>query len=463
MKSLLIVEDEKLIRQGIHTMAARSGVPIDEIYEANNGEVALAILKEHKIDVMFTDIRMPRMDGIELVKHLKELDYIPHVVAVSGYDDFSYAVEMLRNGASEYMLKPVEREKVHKVLFDLDQIIKEENMEKENGNNAAALMECDYAVAIFPEQNKLQIGRNYVRLHGVTGAVGILISKDLIQSFKEEYEACAVGISRIHNGEAELKLAITEAFEARMTAFCKEELTGVDDQSFSVPDSLRIHAEGLVTETKRTQRIQILSTDKTQDFFKVWGCVFEEARRGYLSPELFVEDMNNVMHELRKVYKHAMTEEELKETYILEQPLNYTTISEYEESTLELLVNINKNIINAEDEEPTQKKIAQAVNYIREHFAEDMNMATVSNHISMNYTLFSYSFKQYTGQNFVSYLKEIRLKEACRWLAETDDKIIDIAHEVGYRNEKHFLKTFKAELGISPSEYRRNMKRCETI
>ncbi len=463
MKSLLIVEDEKLIRQGIHTMAARSGVPIDEIYGANNGEVALAILKEHKIDVMFTDIRMPRMDGIELVKHLKELDYIPHVVAVSGYDDFSYAVEMLRNGASEYMLKPVEREKVHKVLYDLDQIIKEENKESEIGNDAAALMEREYAVAIFPEQNKLQIGHKYVRLHGVTGAVGILISKDMINTFKEEYEAGAVGISHVHKGESELKLAITEAFEARMKAFCTEELTGAGDQSFSVPDSLRIHAESLVTETKRTQRIQILSTDKTKELFKVWGGVFEEARRGYLSPDLFVEDMKNAMHELRKVYKHAMSEEEYKETYILEHPLNYATISEYEESTLELLVNINKHMINDVDEEPTQKKMAQAVNYIREHFAQDMNMATVSNYISMNYTLFSYLFKQYTGQNFVSYLKEIRLKEACRLLAETDDKIIDIAHGVGYRNEKHFLKIFKSELGISPSEYRRNMKRCEII
>jgi len=60
----------KMIRQGIKTMIMRSGVPIETIMECNNGETALEILKEQEIDVMFTDIRMPKMDGIELVQKM---------------------------------------------------------------------------------------------------------------------------------------------------------------------------------------------------------------------------------------------------------------------------------------------------------------------------------------------------------------------------------------------------------
>ena len=101
MKTVLIVEDEKLIRQGIKTMVQRSGVPVEVIMECNNGQMALEILKEQKIDVMFTDIRMPKMDGIELVKAMQELEHVPLTVAVSGYDDFSYAVEMMRQGVRE--------------------------------------------------------------------------------------------------------------------------------------------------------------------------------------------------------------------------------------------------------------------------------------------------------------------------------------------------------------------------
>ncbi|GFI69219.1 HTH-type transcriptional regulator YesS [Lachnospiraceae bacterium] len=85
-------------------------------------------------------------------------------------------------------------------------------------------------------------------------------------------------------------------------------------------------------------------------------------------------------------------------------------------------------------------------------------MAVVSNHISMNYSLFSYVFKQYTGNNFVNYLKEIRIQEAKRLLEETDMKVVDISGRVGYENEKHFMKTFKASCGVSPTEYRKNMQ-----
>ena len=85
-------------------------------------------------------------------------------------------------------------------------------------------------------------------------------------------------------------------------------------------------------------------------------------------------------------------------------------------------------------------------------------MAVVSNHVSMNYSLFSLSFKQYTGMNFVNYLKMIRIGEAKRLLEETDEKIIDISQKVGYENEKHFMKTFKSVCGVSPSEYRKNMQ-----
>ena len=74
MRTLLLVEDEKLIRQGIKSIIERSGVEIDEIIECNNGEAALEILKNKEIDIMFTDIRMPKMDekyDINAIKRMK--------------------------------------------------------------------------------------------------------------------------------------------------------------------------------------------------------------------------------------------------------------------------------------------------------------------------------------------------------------------------------------------------------
>ena len=81
----------------------------------------------------------------------------------------------------------------------------------------------------------------------------------------------------------------------------------------------------------------------------------------------------------------------------------------------------------------------------------------VANYVCMNYSLFSLTFKEYTGVNFVNYLKNIRIKEAKRLLAETDWKVADIGHKVGYENDKHFMKIFKNICGISPSDYRKNL------
>ena len=103
MKKVLVVEDEKLIRQGIAAMIKRSGIPVEEVIECNNGLAALEILYQDDIDVMFTDIRMPKMNGIELVQAMEKLNKPPITVAISGYDDFSYAVEMMRHGVREYI------------------------------------------------------------------------------------------------------------------------------------------------------------------------------------------------------------------------------------------------------------------------------------------------------------------------------------------------------------------------
>ena len=110
------------------------------------------------------------------------------------------------------------------------------------------------------------------------------------------------------------------------------------------------------------------------------------------------------------------------------------------------------------DTNRNKQKIQQAVDYIKQNYNKNLNMAVVSNEISMNYSLFSYSFKQYTGSNFVNYLKNLRVEEAKRLLAGTDMRVIEISQEVGYDNEKHFMKIFKSTCGVSPSEYRKNMQ-----
>ena len=123
---------------------------------------------------------------------------------------------------------------------------------------------------------------------------------------------------------------------------------------------------------------------------------------------------------------------------------------------MDWLLALHEHINSQFDTNKNQQKIKQAIDYIRENYDKDLNMAVVSNNISMNYSLFSYLFKEYTGSNFVNYLKGIRMQEAKKLLAETDLRINEISAKVGYDNEKHFMKLFKTSCGVSPSEYRKN-------
>ena len=162
MKTVLIVEDEKLIRQGLRKMIQRSGVPVEVIMECNNGETALEILKEQSIDVMFTDIRMPKMDGIELVERMQECEHIPLTVAISGYDDFNYAVAMMHNGVREYLLKPIEREKICDILARLNQEI-EEGREQEKTRQKLGQQQIRHLMLLaeMPEEELTMLETQY--------------------------------------------------------------------------------------------------------------------------------------------------------------------------------------------------------------------------------------------------------------------------------------------------------------
>ncbi len=251
MKNILIVEDEKFVRQGIKTMIERSGFCSGEIVECKNGLEALEAVKMRKFNLILTDIKMPNMDGLTFIKNIKEqAASTAYIVIISGYDDFSFAVEAMRYGAREYLLKPIERENFYSML----------------------------------------------------------------KNIKEEIEA-----SELHEVLVGAKegLALQEGAEA----------------------------------DKRT-------------------------------------------------------------------------------------------------------KIEKAVKYIMSNYKSDLNMAVVSNFVSMNYTFFSEAFKEITGESFVDFVKSVRINVAKELLKTTNVKVGKISIESGFKDEKHFLKTFKTATGFTPTDYR---------
>ena len=115
-QKVFIVDDEMWIIIGLKKLIEKSNLPFQVIGEANNGVSALEEIEEKKPDVVFTDIRMPGYDGLELIRRIKEKDLDMKVVFISGYADFEYARTAIRLGAFDYLLKPIEQDKLNEVL-----------------------------------------------------------------------------------------------------------------------------------------------------------------------------------------------------------------------------------------------------------------------------------------------------------------------------------------------------------
>ncbi|MFV0342462.1 MAG: response regulator [Anaerocolumna sp.] len=478
MKKLLIVEDEKMIRQGIESIARRSSVPIEEILLCKNGEEAYEIVKNNKIDVMITDIRMPKKDGITLVKEIQNLPHVPKVVVISGYDDFSYAVELLRYGAKEYLLKPIEREKITDILEKLERNIQEET-KQEQGSSQIGVQQFKYMLlnpgitveetnAIEKELHKYFVSGEYVVcctnskgwqfepnshiiiLDNVHGQSVILMNADI----KEEVLSSLlkdnfVGVSKNYRNLRDLRKAFEEALYARKCAFA----TGNFIKQFSKTES----AYETISSEWIEQMVQLTGTNKVMEVYKFLAKILYNTKQGQIAPDYFVDIMNQFVDRIYNIYKNVLNFDR-EEIDKLKNIFSYDNSSVYIASISEWIERLNETLLSEYDDYKNKQKIQVAIGFMLENFSKDLNMAVVSNHISMNYSLFSYVFKQLTGMNFVNYLKDIRMKEAKRLLEETDSKINEISNLVGYLNEKHFMKIFKSIVGVSPTEYRKNLQ-----
>ncbi|WP_455715485.1 response regulator transcription factor [Anaerosporobacter sp.] len=470
MNTLLIVEDEKLIRQGIKAMALRSGVPISMVMECKNGLEALEIIRGQEIDVVITDIRMPKMDGITLVKEIQTCNHVPLIVVVSGYDDFSYAVELLRHGVKDYLLKPIERTQLSEILTKLEeelvrnqnklnmmmnigyqqlkQLMLNDNMDEKEceliiNQFSSSFFDGEYIVYCTNYRDEFEETDGVTFLHDVNGQ-GIFIVDNLQKDkiVKSELRGYYVGSSRVHVGLLQIKEAYEEAKKARRQAF-------LSDSNFVIYDKEAEIEDGIYQEHEIEQIVQMIGTDKCEEALKMLDHICYQFKISKISDSTLIDMLSSIKQKTYTTYRNVL--KEIKDEEFVEDLLRYDSLSQYIAYIKCWIRELNERLLTQFDDYRNKQKIQSALMYIKDNYRKDLNMAVVSNYISMNYSLFSYVFKQYTGCNFVNYLKQIRVDEAKRLLTTTDMKIVDISKAVGYDNDKHFMKIFKGQCGVSPT------------
>ncbi len=476
IRTLLIVDDEKKDIDKIKKIIDSSDIVVERIFECSNGKEAIDIINENDIDVMFTDVVMPDLNGIAMVKKLKEEDKLPLTCVISEHEDFEFAVDLFTSGVKQYVVKPINKKKIEKLLaYCSDEMQKFYKTRKSVFQRVSYMMFydnispnevesiCDdakpylnfeeYIVFCLSAGEDTEDYTKEDKYYFIKGEefldmiiCDVKYKDEVVNKIKNLY----VGISTSFTNVFDLKMAFCEAMEMRKTAFMISEHV-VDFSEFNQPVFEYEYGAKLMMHTAN-----LICSNKMNEALKQLEIFMQGVKNHKYSIDEFQEQVRIIITTAMNIYKSMLGDKENEVKEILDM-YRFQNLDEYMEVLRQWVDRFDELVNNDADEHMTIKKMNDAVDYIKANYSKDLNMAVVSNHISMNYSLFSYTFKRYVGTNFVNYLKNIRIGEAKKLLVETDMKVHEISKAVGYEHEKHFMKTFKNITGLTPSQYRKNL------
>lgn len=129
----MIVDDEYYFREALKKTVPWKELNIEVCAEADNGESAIVLVKQHSPNIILADINMPKMDGLEFIKQVKTFNKEIKIIIISGYDEFDYARQAITLGVQNYLLKPISEDEICQILLHLsNEIIKSQKVQSED-------------------------------------------------------------------------------------------------------------------------------------------------------------------------------------------------------------------------------------------------------------------------------------------------------------------------------------------
>lgn len=398
MWKLVIADDEPKIRRGIENILDWNDFNIDIVGEAEDGELALEVIKEKTPDIILLDINMPFLNGLNLLEKLKDINNKSIVIIISGYDDFSYAQKALKFNVFDYILKPVNKKSMEdiiaKAIYKLNEIERENNylqwISKQVTENIDALKKTFFSEWLNNKLSDDEVLREMEFFNIDFGKdIGITVIK-IVDKLNIEI------IDKKWNTEL-LEFAIVNLL----------------NDMFKESNVKFIFAD---------DRKNVILVNKIDDMFK-WitiGNQLEVEISKYLKCNVIIEQAN-VSSGILKI----------KDVYL--------TI---------------RNSVN--EKKKCSPMVLLTIRYIEEnYYSNDLNINYVSDKLEVTSSYLSKLLKKETGLSFIEYLTNIRIKKAMYIMEDPIIKIYDVAELVGYSNQHYFCRAFKKVIGFSPTEYKR--------
>jgi len=514
MRKILIVDDEKNIRLGLKTMIEREFPALYDIRTAIHGEDALSQYQDDRADIVITDIRMPVMDGIELIKRLTQEagpEQKPVFIILSGYDDFAYAKAAIEYQVKDYLLKPIRRDELFESLRKsentlqaqaelvkrvavsdtyreqlrinlLKEWFRQEEPAVDSPGDFAAQIRFDqftlpFTVAVLnyktesgdsmnKDEFKLLVKKMLQSIRGVLDASFLDSENKLVligspalqfevlfrQAGGKELDGLRMGISAEGEQMEDLFVCYKQASEALQYSFVYSNCRLLRHEDIQ---SKRSNYKAPDEEIRKLGNM--LGTDREQEIQELLKQIFHTkdipgVDIHYL--KLAGKRINEqVLDEVFRIYGEESIEV-LKLYRKVGNMDNFRSFHDYYRSLELLLLSVNDYVRGIRSAYSEHSEIKSAVAYMEENYYRPLNMAVVSNYVGLNYSYFSEAFKTHTGESFVLFLKKVRIRKGKELLLEGNRKTQEIGSAVGFENSKQFSRVFKELEGITPQEYR---------
>lgn len=507
LKNVLIVDDEYIGREMLRDSICWEDYGYTVSGEAHNGLEALKIIASDKPDVLFTDIRMPGIDGIELIQRVhKRYGNGVRCVAISGYEDFAYVRCAFREGAVDYLTKHTFLpEDVVAVLEKLNEMFHRDR-NRELGENA--IQRQKYLSMVFSDSAGRGGRLRWNRSKPVTYAVFALsvgnqrrlavmcrqierngdAPKCLLATPNDRLAICLYRIPTASFEDGRQKIIRT------LTELCREVLDSKRFIGVSDPFSDESDMHEAYMQVLHTMNYSIYCS--RLDFLCYEQC--EQFQRKAHKPRRLL-DVDHIRILLKTLAGRVSAEEEITAIFrdnALLDPRNENLINCYREMLTQIYA------LGREENQPAGESVRQcyeelraradadasvyqlegnllrllacvveskrqgqqygmyitmAIRYIEENISDKLSLNAVADAIGISRIYLSQLFRKETQTTYSQYVLERRI-EMARWLLRnTNKKVYEVSHQVGFNEVHHFSLKFKECTGVSPNDYRRGV------
>lgn len=490
MDFVLIVEDEPLEAIALEGNVKRIYGDTFEIRRAEDGLEALEICAKKAPDIALIDINIPGISGLELIQKLMEKDFSGKILIITAYDTSDYIRQALSLGVIDYLLKPVHTKELQEAMEKCIALLRKEKEQQEReisrtvvSSYAEQYLVQDILEARFPKEtlkNAYQWpddGKLSVSVVGFCGEEGknaeaylkIFLDKD--KPFQKYFHV----VSSVVDGTILLflqsrftgtrqKLLVMQQVCVQAMWRQIEGRTMIAGGVTATYEELCEDAHQVLENVKKAGRgLQIKQSaadEIAQGADRVKLCKKWEQRLREGQPESFARMFRRKVCDSGQLWGYVSllfhsffgfddTVDLMEIFEIFEREKPYAQFERW----LEAYYGKKRG---CEEKAVDEKGMIQfAVEWMGEHFAEDISRFTVSEKLGLTETYFSHLFKQETGKSFVQALTELRVQQARKMLDAGITDLDEIAESCGYHNKKYFLEVFKRFTGYRITDYQR--------